>query len=95
VIFALVRTRRPTITPAAVGAYHGAAYFSTSSASFANPAISVGRMVSDAFAGVAPASVPMFIVAQLAGGALAAVTLRVLYPDITPADAAAVVVPPA
>jgi arsenate reductase len=95
VIFALARTRRPTITPAAVGAYIGAAYFFTSSASFANPAISVGRMFSNTFAGIAPASAPMFVLAQLAGGALAAITLRVLYPDITPADAAAVVVPPA
>ncbi len=93
-IFALARTRRPTITPAAVGAYIGAAYFFTSSASFANPAIAVGRMFSDTFAGIAPASVPTFIAAQLLGGALAALTLRVLYPDITPADAAAVLVPP-
>jgi arsenate reductase len=95
VIFALARTRRPTITPAAVGAYIGAAYFFTSSASFANPAITIGRMFSNTFAGIAPASVPTFIVAQLVGGALAVLTLRVLYPDITPADAAAVVVPPA
>jgi arsenate reductase len=95
VIFALARTRRPTITPAAVGAYIGAAYFFTSSASFANPAISIGRMFSDTFAGIAPASVPTFILAQLAGGILAALVLHILYPDITPADAAAVVVPPA
>src|SRR3954449_7991278 len=71
VIFALARTRRGSITPAAVGAYIGAAYFFTSSTSFANPAISVGRMFSDTFAGIAPASVPAFIVAQLVGGALA------------------------
>jgi arsenate reductase len=95
VIFALARTHRPTITPAAVGAYIGAAYFFTSSASFANPAISIGRMFSNTFAGIAPASVPTFILAQLAGGLVAALTLRVLYPGITPADAAAVVVPPA
>jgi arsenate reductase len=95
VIFALARTRRPTTTPAAVGAYIGAAYFFTSSASFANPAISIGRMFSNTFAGIAPASVPTFTLAQLAGGLLAALTLRVLYPDITPVDAATVVVPPA
>jgi len=95
VIFALARTRRSTITPAAVGAYIGAAYFFTSSASFANPAITIGRIFSNSFAGIAPASVPTFVVAQLIGGALAVLTLRVLYPDITPADAAAVVVPPA
>ena len=58
VIFSLARTRRPQAAPAAVGAYIGAAYFFTSSASFANPAISVGRMFSDTFAGIAPASVP-------------------------------------
>jgi glycerol uptake facilitator-like aquaporin len=95
VIFALARTRRPTVTPAAVGAYIGAAYFFTSSASFANPAITVGRMLSDTFAGIAPASAPTFIAAQLAGGALAAVALRTLYPDISPAEAATVLVPPA
>jgi glycerol uptake facilitator-like aquaporin len=95
VIFALARTHRPTITPAAVGAYIGAAYFFTSSASFANPAITISRMFSNTFSGVATASVPSFILAQLAGGALAAILLRVLYPDLTPADAAGVVVPPA
>lgn len=94
VIFALARTRRPTITPAAVGAYIGAAYFFTSSTSFANPAITVGRMFSNTFAGIAPASVPAFILAQLVGGAMAVLALRTLYPDITPVDAAAVVVPP-
>jgi arsenate reductase len=80
VIFALVRSRRGSIAPAAVGAYIGAAYFFTSSTSFANPAIDVGRMFSDTFAGIAPASVPGFVVAQLIGGALAIGVVRVLYP---------------
>jgi glycerol uptake facilitator-like aquaporin len=93
VIFALARTRRTSITPAAVGAYIGAAYFFTSSASFANPAITVGRMFSNTFAGIAPASVPEFVVAQIVGGAAAVLTIRALYPDITPAEAAEVVVP--
>jgi glycerol uptake facilitator-like aquaporin len=93
VIFALARTRRGSIAPAAVGAYIGAAYFFTSSTSFANPAISVGRMFSDTFAGIAPASVPAFVVAQLVGGALAIGALRVLYPEITPEEAAGVMVP--
>ena len=93
VIFSLARTRRSSITPAAVGAYIGAAYFFTSSASFANPAISVGRMFSDTFAGIAPASVPAYIAAQLVGGACAVAAIRVLYPDVTPADAAEVVIP--
>jgi glycerol uptake facilitator-like aquaporin len=93
VIFSLARTRRNSTAPAAVGAYIGAAYFFTSSASFANPAISVGRMFSNTFAGIAPASVPGFILAQLLGGACAIFTIRALYPDITPADAAEAVMP--
>jgi arsenate reductase len=92
-IFALARTRRSATIPAAVGAYIGAAYFFTSSTSFANPAISVGRMFSDTFAGIAPASVPGFVIAQLVGGIAALGLLRVLYPDITPAEAAEVALP--
>jgi arsenate reductase len=93
VIFALARTGRIATAPAAVGAYIGAAYWFTSSTSFANPAISVGRMFSDTFAGIAPSSVPGFVVAQLAGGAVAFGVIRVLYPGITPAEATEVVVP--
>jgi arsenate reductase len=93
VIFSLARTRRLSTAPAAVGAYIAAAYFFTSSASFANPAISAGRMFSDTFAGIAPASVPGFAVAQLLGGAAAVVIVRALYPDVSPAEAADVVVP--
>lgn len=93
VIFALARTKRATAIPAAVGAYIGAAYFFTSSASFANPAISIGRMFSNTFAGIAPASVPAYIIAQAAGGAVAILALRTLYPNVTPADAATVLLP--
>jgi glycerol uptake facilitator-like aquaporin len=93
VIFALARTRRSAMTPAAVGAYIGAAYFFTSSTSFANPAITVGRMFSDTFAGIAPISVPGFVAAQLVGGIAALALLRALYPDITPAEAAEVALP--
>jgi glycerol uptake facilitator-like aquaporin len=93
VIFSLARTKRLSAAPAAVGAYIGAAYFFTSSASFANPAITVGRMFSDTFAGIAPPSVPGFVLAQLVGGVCAILTVRVLYPDVTPADAAELVVP--
>ena len=92
-IFSLARTKRGNAAPAAVGAYIGAAYFFTSSTSFANPAIDVGRMFSDTFAGIAPASVPTFIVAQLVGGAVAIVTIRTLYPDVTPEEAADVILP--
>jgi arsenate reductase len=68
------------LAPAAVGAYIGAAYFFTSSTSFANPAIVIGRMFSNTFAGIAPASAPGFIVAELAGAALGYVAIVTLYP---------------
>jgi arsenate reductase len=93
VIFALARSGRSRAAPAAVGAYIGAAYFFTSSTSFANPAITIGRMFSDTFAGIAPSSAPVFIAAQLVGAALAVVVIRALYPGITPAEAADVTVP--
>ena len=93
VIFALVRSGRSKSIPAAVGAYIGAAYFFTSSTSFANPAITIGRMFSNTFAGIAPASVPGFVVAQLVGGIVAIAAIRTLYPDITAAEAADVVIP--
>jgi glycerol uptake facilitator-like aquaporin len=93
VIFALARTRRGASAPAAVGAYIGAAYWFTSSTSFANPAISVGRIFSNTFAGIAPASVPGFVLAQLVGGAVAIGVLRVLYPDVSAEEAAQVVLP--
>lgn len=88
VIFSLARSGRANLAPAAVGAYIGSAYFFTSSTSFANPAIDVGRMFSDTFAGISPASVPAFVVAQLVGGVVAIVAIRVLYPDLTPDEAA-------
>jgi glycerol uptake facilitator-like aquaporin len=93
VIFSLARSKRTSSAAAAVGAYIGAAYFFTSSASFANPAISVGRMFSNTFAGIAPPSVPGFVAAQLIGGACAILAVRVLYPDVTPAEAAEIVMP--
>jgi arsenate reductase len=92
-IFALARNGRGSKAPAAVGAYIGAAYFFTSSTSFANPAIAVGRMFSDTFAGIAPSSVPSFVLAEVLGGALAFVVVRVLYPGLSHADAARAVVP--
>jgi len=71
--------------------YIGAAYWFTSSTSFATPAI--GRMFSDIFAGIAPSSVPPFIAAQILGGILAAGIIKVLYPAITQAEAADIIVP--
>ncbi|HVX32860.1 MAG TPA: MIP/aquaporin family protein [Solirubrobacterales bacterium] len=93
VIFALARTHRGQTAPAAVGAYIAAAYFFTSSTSFANPAIDIGRMFSDTFAGIAPASVPAFIVFQLLGGLVAIGVIRVLYPDITAEEASEILIP--
>jgi arsenate reductase len=93
VIFALARAGRAASAPAAVGAYIGAAYWFTASTSFANPAITVGRMFSNSFAGIAPSSVPVFVAAQIGGGIAAVAIVKVLYPALTPAQAAEVVVP--
>jgi len=93
VIFALARTGRGATAPGAVGAYIGAAYFFTSSTSFANPAITVGRMLSNTFAGIAPSSVPAFIAAQIVGGVVGFGIIKVLYPAITATEASEVVVP--
>ena len=91
-IFALVRAGRAALAPFAVGAYITAAYWWSSSTSFANPMIDLARTLSDTFAGIAPASVPMFLVAQLVGGALAVAVVAVLYPTVA-AVAEDVVVP--
>ena len=93
VIFALARSGRSHSTPAAVGAYIGAAYFFTSSTSFANPAITVGRSLSNTFAGIAPSSVPSFIGAQILGGLAAVGLIWVLYPSITTEQANRVLLP--
>lgn len=93
VIFALARTGRGASAPAAVGSYIGAAYFFTSSTSFANPAITVGRLFSNSFAGIAPSSAPLYIAAQIVGAMAAFCILRMLYPNVTPAQAADVVLP--
>ena len=93
VIFALARSGRGNLAPAAVGAYIGSAYFFTRSTSFANPAIDVGRMFSDTFAGIAPASVPAFVFVQLLGGLVGIAVIRALYPDLTSEEAAEVMLP--
>jgi len=80
VVFGVVRSGRAAHVAYAVGAYITAAYFFTSSTSFANPAVTVGRTLSDTFAGIAPSSVGPFVLAQLAGGALAYGAVRLLYP---------------
>jgi glycerol uptake facilitator-like aquaporin len=88
-VFALARTGRGALSAAAVGAYIGSAYWFTSSTSFANPAVTVGRVLSDTFAGIAPASVPPFVLAQLVGGVLGVALVLALYPDLPDTAAAA------
>ncbi|MCU1462481.1 MAG: permease, glycerol uptake facilitator [Acidimicrobiales bacterium] len=85
VILGVVRSGRSASAPFAVGGYIAAAYWFTSSTSFANPAVTVGRMLSDTFAGIEPSSAPAFVVAQVGGGILAVLLARFLYPDL-PAD---------
>ncbi|MGB8197643.1 MAG: MIP/aquaporin family protein [Acidimicrobiales bacterium] len=80
VIFSLSRSGRGPLCASAVATYIGAAYFFTSSTSFANPAITVARMFSDSFAGIAPASVAGFIVAELIGAAVGCLAVVALYP---------------
>ena len=80
-VFALARSGRAAVAPAAVGAYIGAAYWFTSSTSFANPAVTIGRAFTDTFAGIAPTSVPGFVLAQLVGLVVGVGLLAALYPD--------------
>ena len=91
-IFALARTGRAEVSAAAVGAFIGSAYWFTSSTSFANPAVTIGRIFSDTFAGIAPSAVPVFVAAQVLGGLLGLGLVRYLFPDAA-ATAAQVVVP--
>jgi arsenate reductase len=92
VILGVTRSGKAALAPFAVGGYIGAAYWFTSSTSFANPAVTVARTLSDTFAGIEPASVPAFVAAQLVGGAAAVALGRFLYPDL-PEAADHVVVP--
>lgn len=86
VIGALTRSGRGNLGPALVPAWIGAAYFFTSSTSFANPAVTIGRSLTDTFSGIAPESVPMFIVFQIVGAAIGAVLTEFFYPrrGVTP-----------
>ena len=79
-IFSLARTNRGLLAAPAVGVYIGAAYWFTSSTSFANPAVTIGRIFTDTFAGIAPVSVPGFILAQITGAALGLGLLLALFP---------------
>lgn len=79
VIFGVVRVGRPEAVAFAVGGYIAAAYYFTSSTSFANPAVTVARTLSDTFAGIAPGSVAMFVAMQLVGGAIGYLLIRLLF----------------
>ena len=76
----VVRSGRASSVAFAVGGWITAAYWATSSTSFANPAITVARVLSDTFAGIAPSSAPLFVAMQLVGGAVGLLTAIVLYP---------------
>lgn len=80
VIHGCVRTGRASAVPFAVAAWIGGAYWFTSSTSFANPAVTVARMLSDSFAGIKPSSAPMFVLMQLVGALLAFALIRFIYP---------------
>ena len=86
IIGALTRTGHGNLGPVLVPAWIGAAYFFTSSTSFANPAVTIGRSLTDTFAGIAPASVPMFIVFQIVGATIGALLTEFFYPrrGVTP-----------
>ena len=91
VIFGVARSGRTKLAPFAVGAYIAAAYWFTSSTSFANPAVTVGRMLTNTFTGIKPSSGVAFVAFQLVGGAVAVGLIRMLYPDIARGSAAIVV----
>ncbi|MDG2352405.1 MAG: aquaporin [Acidimicrobiales bacterium] len=80
IVFSLLRTKRSNHIPYVVGAYIGGAYYFTSSTSFANPAVSVARMLSDTFAGIEPSSAPMFVLMQIVGLVLAVWIIKYLFP---------------
>jgi arsenate reductase len=82
VIFGIARSGRTSVVPFAVGLYIGAAYWFTSSTSFANPAVTVARAFTDTFAGIAPRSVPAFVAFEFVGAIVGLAVVVVLYPDI-------------
>jgi glycerol uptake facilitator-like aquaporin len=86
VIQGCVRTGRSHAVPYAVATWIAAAYWFTSSTSFANPAVTIGRVLSDSFAGIAPASAPMFIAMQFVGTLVALGLIQLFYPHPAPTD---------
>jgi glycerol uptake facilitator-like aquaporin len=85
VVFGVVRSGRASAAPFAVAAYIAAAYWFTSSTSFANPAVTFARTLSDSFAGIAPSSAPAFVAAQIVGGGIGLACVVALYPGIAAA----------
>jgi glycerol uptake facilitator-like aquaporin len=86
VIFGIARSGRGAVTPFAVGAYIGAAYWFTSSTSFANPAVTIARTFSNTFAGIAPRSMPAFVAFEIVGAAIGAALVWYLYPTVESID---------
>jgi glycerol uptake facilitator-like aquaporin len=86
IIFGSARAGRIETIAFAVGGYIAAAYWFTSSTSFANPAVTLARMFSDTFAGIAPSSVPAFVLAQLLGGAIGLGFVRAVLPESNPVE---------
>jgi len=86
VILGVVRSGRASTAPFAVAGYIAAAYWFTSSTSFANPAVTTGRTLSDTFAGIEPSSAPGFIAAQVVGAIAAVALARFLFPDVPALD---------
>jgi glycerol uptake facilitator-like aquaporin len=86
-IVTLARTGRTQHAAWSVGAWIGAAYWFTASTSFANPAVTIGRMLTSTYAGIAPASVPAFIAAQITGAAIGTALAVVIHPEPAPAPA--------
>lgn len=82
VVFGVVRSGRASVAPFAVAAYIGSAYFTTSSTSFANPAVTVGRTLSDSFAGISPGSAPAFVAMQVLGAGVGLGLILLLHPAV-------------
>lgn len=80
VIYGVVRSGKPTLAAFSVGGYIAGAYYFTSSTSFANPAVTIARTVSDTFAGIAPASAPAFVVVQLVATLIGVALIKAIYP---------------
>jgi len=92
IIFALARTHRSSLAPPAVSSYIACAYFFTSSTSFANPAIVVGRMFSNSFAGIAPTAAPLFVGGEVIGALVAFAIVKLLFGSVSAQDASKVTV---